>query len=238
MAIRRGEQFEVNFLEDAKRLLANNLTAKGQTSVNTEALLALIAKVTNISSGGMSLPDGTSLTNLEFKGTDKDGNKYYLDLASSPWKVKKYDSNFTLLQTFMNAKNVWGANEEYYVNETTTGYEVRNYAGTVVYSFSSSSRDQGVPRKNDAGQVQVLIISSGNAQIFNMSGTILLTVGRNSTIFSFYPSHNRKGNYVLLEWDFNNNATKRMIRIDKNLVLTTFYPTTQQNLLAFDIANW
>lgn len=51
MAITKGEQFEVNFSEDIKRVLAANLTAKGQSSVGTETLTALVKKVANVETG-------------------------------------------------------------------------------------------------------------------------------------------------------------------------------------------
>lgn len=51
MGIRKVEEFEVNFLQDIKRLLAANLTGKGQASVATETLTALVNKVANVNTG-------------------------------------------------------------------------------------------------------------------------------------------------------------------------------------------
>lgn len=48
MGIKKIEEFEVNFIQDIKRLLASNLTTKGQASVATETLTALVNKVANV----------------------------------------------------------------------------------------------------------------------------------------------------------------------------------------------
>lgn len=48
MAIKQAEEFEVNFVQNIKRSLAAFLTSKGQSSVGTETLTALVNKVASI----------------------------------------------------------------------------------------------------------------------------------------------------------------------------------------------
>jgi hypothetical protein len=49
--LRSLEEFKTNLLQEAKSILAANLTNKGQSSVNTETLAALVAKVANVNTG-------------------------------------------------------------------------------------------------------------------------------------------------------------------------------------------
>ncbi|WP_058713178.1 hypothetical protein [Exiguobacterium indicum] len=64
MGIKKAEEFEVNFVQDLKRLLASYLSTKGQPSVGTETLTALVNKVANIYTG-KKFATGTTTTGSE-----------------------------------------------------------------------------------------------------------------------------------------------------------------------------
>lgn len=51
MPIRKTEEFEVDFLERSKRIIAANLTAKGQSASANERLDALANKISTIDTG-------------------------------------------------------------------------------------------------------------------------------------------------------------------------------------------
>lgn len=140
MGIKKSEEFEVNFLQVIKRTFATNLTSKGQSSVGTETLTALVNKVANIATG-KKWASGVK--------TSSSGRLTYSGLTFRPKLIVAYsssDNTYLLYEEYSGSPNyinyvsMRASNDSNYFPLsdaiiTSTSFDVR-VRSTIGYSYS------------------------------------------------------------------------------------------------------
>lgn len=178
--------------QTVKNTLATNLTAKGQSSLGTETLTALVNKVANVETGkklpsinptGLSFGNTTSAVDFFNDGTDT--YSYFSSPSSAYILEQKINADGTVLlsrniDTFGNGTSfVRRCGNNLIYKTLGANLKITDLNGTVLYSGSSFSSLLSAYFEPSTGLI--ILLGNGFGSVMNTSFTQLSTNTTNTT---------------------------------------------------------